>query len=125
MKNEKQIKIVNEIINDAFWLGYILEIKRVLSDYSRKEILSTFLIFFSSIFVEETIKSNYGGLSGKRNITLKDIEDFRNHNLKYCPSEKSSDTKTTIKEMGIDFNNYIFDLVLYLNDYNLLEIVLN
>lgn len=74
-------KIFNEIMNDAFWLGYILEIKRKITDYSQKEILSSFLIFYSSIFAEETIKSNYGGLSGKRDITLEDIENFRNWDL--------------------------------------------
>ncbi|MEG1990014.1 MAG: hypothetical protein RR144_02045 [Clostridia bacterium] len=121
-KNSKQFKIINEIVNDAFWLGYILEIKRALSDNSKKEILSSFLIFFSSIFVEETLKAKYGGLSGKRQITVKDIENFRNHNLKYCPSENSNDTKTTLKEMGIDFDNYIFDLVLSLGGNDLLDI---
>ena len=30
MDDEKKIKIVNEIINDAFWLSYILELKRKL-----------------------------------------------------------------------------------------------
>ena len=89
MDKDKERKIVNEILNDAFWLGYILEIKKNISDYEKKEVLSSFLVFFSSIFVEETIKAKYGGLSGKRKITLKEIEDFRNHNLKYCPSNTS------------------------------------
>ena len=55
MKKDKEFKIFNEIMNDAFWLGYILEIKRKITDYSQKEILSSFLIFYSSIFAEETI----------------------------------------------------------------------
>lgn len=122
MEDDKKFKIVNEIMNDAFWLGYILEIKRKISDYNKKEVLSSFLVFFSSIFVEETIKAEYGGLSGKRKVALKDIENLRNHNLKYCPYENSNDTKTIIKEMGIDFNNYMFDLVLYLNENDLLDI---
>ena len=67
VKNEKQQ--VNEIINDAFWLGFILELKRKVSNTAKKEVLSSFVIFFSSIFTCETLKSNYGGLSGKRNIT--------------------------------------------------------
>ena len=64
MDKDKERKIVNEILNDAFWLGYILEIKKNISDYEKKEVLSSFLVFFSSIFVEETIKAKYGGLSG-------------------------------------------------------------
>lgn len=85
MKKNKEFKIFNEIMNDAFWLDYILEIKRNLLDYSQKEILSSFLIFYSYIFAEESIKSNYSSLSGKRNITLEDIVNFRNYNLKYYP----------------------------------------
>lgn len=120
--NDKQLKIVNEILNDAFWLGYILEIKRGITDYSKKEILSSFLIFFSSIFVEETVKSNYGILSGKRKITLKEIEELRNYNLKYSPSTKSFNINEVIQEMGIDFEHYTFDIILSLNDNNLLDI---
>ena len=120
--DDKQLKIVNEILNDAFWLGYILEIKRELKDYNKKEILSSFLIFFSSIFVEETVKANYGGLSGKRKITLKEIEELRNYNLKYSPSTKSLNTNEVIEEMGIDFEHYTFDIVLSLNDNDLLDI---
>ena len=35
MEKDKNFKIVNEIMNDAFWLGYILEIKRNIIDYSQ------------------------------------------------------------------------------------------
>lgn len=120
--DNKQLKIINEILNDAFWLGYILEIKKNIPDYNKKEILSSFLVFFSSIFVEETIRAGYGGLSGKRNITLKDITDLRNHNLKYCPSCNSLTTKNTINEMEIDFVKYNFDLVLTFNESKLIDI---
>ena len=122
MISKKQKKIINEILNDAFWLGFFLEIKRNITDYNQKEILSSFLIFYSSIFCEETIKSNYGGLSGKRNVTLKDIEDFRNYNLKYCPSSKSANATTVIKEMEISFDEFVFDTVLTLSNNELLDI---
>ena len=122
MEQIKKFKIFNEIINDAFWLGYILEIKRNIADYSQKEILSSFLIFYSSIFAEETIKSNYGGLSGKREITLEDIENFRNYNLKYCPFINSETAIRILKEMEINFNPNVFDIVLYLSKENLLDI---
>lgn len=122
MEKGKKFKIFNEIINDAFWLGYILELKRNITDYSQKEILSSFLIFYSSIFAEETIKSNYGGLSGKRNITLEDIESFRNYNLKYCPFINSETAIRIMKEMEVNFNPNVFDIVLYLSKENLLDI---
>ena len=36
---DKELKITNEIINDAFWLSYILELKRRIDDYNQKEVL--------------------------------------------------------------------------------------
>ena len=35
MKKNKKFKIFNEIMNDAFWLSYILEIKRSITDYNQ------------------------------------------------------------------------------------------
>lgn len=119
VNNEKQQ--VNEIINDAFWLGFILELKRKVSNTAKKEVLSSFLIYFSSIFTCETLKSDYGGLSGKRNITSTQINDYRMNNLKYIHNMESKDTKKLITEMGIDFENYVFDLNLFVNNDNLID----
>lgn len=116
-KEEKEqfIKVNTEILNDAFWLGFILKIKRKITDYRVKELLTSFLLFFSSIFCDETIKANQGGISGKRKITKKEVNDFRMYNLKYIHNKKSNNTKAIIKEMGIDFNNYIFDIYLHVD----------
>lgn len=119
MDSKIENKIIYEITNDAFWLAFILEIKRGINNDYQKEILSSFLVFFSSIFCEETIKGKFAKLSGKRNITLKEIEDFRNYNLKYCPSSISSNSNKVINEMGLNFENYCFDIVLTL-DKNIL-----
>lgn len=116
-KEEKEqfIKINTEILNDAFWLGFILEIKRKITDYGVKELLTSFLLFFSSIFCDETLKANQGGLSGKRKITKKEVNDYRMYNLKYIHSKKSDNTNLIMKEMGIDFKNYIFDIYLHVD----------
>lgn len=121
-KEEKNKRIANEIMNDAFWLGFILEIKRKIKDYNQKEFLNNFLVFYCSIFCEETIKAKVGGLSGKRNITESQINNFRNHNLKYSPHLNSEFTNKIIQEMGIDFNNYIFDIVITMNKNSLIDI---
>ena len=47
--DDKHLKIVNKILNEAFWLGYILEIKRELKDYNKK-ILSDII---DNIYVKE------------------------------------------------------------------------
>lgn len=122
MKKNMNLKILNEIVNDAFWLGYILEIKKHISNYNKKEILSSFLVFYSSIFVEETLKANYGGLNKDRNITLEDIEKFRNYNLKHYPSLDSRTTKRIMKEMEIEFEPNVFDIVLYANNSKIIDI---
>ena len=40
-KGEKEqfIKVNNEILNDAFWLGFILEVKRKIADYGVKVLM--------------------------------------------------------------------------------------
>lgn len=61
-KEEKEvfIKVNNEILNDAFWLGFILEIKRKIKDYGTKELLSSFLLFFLQYFVMKQLKQIMG-----------------------------------------------------------------
>lgn len=120
--DQKERKIVNEILNDAFWQSFILELKRNISDLYQKEILSNFLIFFSSIFAEETIKAGFGGMSEKTTITEKEVSKFRNHNLKYCTKIDSATTLKTISEMGISFDEYIFDIVLTIRNSEVMDI---
>lgn len=121
LNDKNRTQQVNEIINDAFWLGFILELKRKTSNIAKKEVLSSFLIFFSPIFTCETLKSNYGELSGKRNITSTQINNYRMHNLKYVHNMESKDTNKLLTEMGIDFENYVFDLNLLVNNNNLID----
>lgn len=58
---DKELKITNEIINDAFWLSYVLELKRKIDDYDQKEILSLFLLNFSSVFVKKPLLPEMAG----------------------------------------------------------------
>lgn len=122
MAEQKDIKIINEIVNDAFWLSFILEIKRNLTDYNQKELLSCFLLVFASIFCDETITAGYGGISDKTTITKKEIADFRDSNLKDCFKISSKTAKSIIAEMGIDFDNYVFDIVLTLENSKIIDI---
>ncbi|MEG1597727.1 MAG: hypothetical protein RR359_05585 [Bacilli bacterium] len=124
-EDENSEKILNEIMNDAFWLGFLLEIKRKIKDYNQKEILANFLIFYCSIFCEEILKAKVGKLSGKSNIKESQIHDFRNHNLKYSPYLNSDFTDNIIREMGINFDNYEFDIVMTMNKKFLIDINFN
>ena len=100
MDCEKSVKITNEIINDAFWLSYILELKKKLTDYNIKEMLSNFLLFYGSIFCGETLSAKLGNMAKNATITEKQIEEFRNKNLKHCYTMTSDTAKRVIKEMG-------------------------
>ncbi len=120
--SDKTNDIVFEIINDMFWLSYILELKRLVEDYNKKEILSLFLLFFSSIFCGETLKSGYGSMENNKNVTKKEIIDFRNNNLKNCFKITSDTTKSVVGEMGIDLEKYIFDIVLYMSGSTLVDV---
>lgn len=120
--DDKKFRITNEIINDAFWLSYILEIKRRITDYNQKEILSFFLLAFSSVFCDETISAGYGGMSENTITTEKEISDFRNKNLKSCFKSTSRTAKSIIDEMGVNLENYVFDIVLSTNNSKIFDI---
>lgn len=121
MAEKSDIKILNEIVNDAFWLSYILNIKRNLADCEQKELLSVFLIVYGSVFCEEVLCAEYGGINKETNITRKDIADFRNNNLKKCYTSNSKTALRIAKEMGTDFNSYTFDIVLGVIDTTIID----
>ena len=114
------MKILKETINDSFWLGIILTVEDKINDPQMKNILTSFLLFFSSIFCEECVKNKLGEVK-ELNIYV-DLKKMRNLYLKYCPVYNSTKTKKVIAEMGIDFNNSGFDIVLLLLDNNLIDI---
>lgn len=120
--DDKKLKITNEIINDAFWLSYILELKRKIDDYNQKEILSLFLLNFASVFCEETIRAGYGGMGKEAITTEKEISNFRNDNLKMCFKTDSEVAGQVVSEMGIDLENYVFDIVLLMADSKIMDI---
>ena len=121
MDDEKKVKITNEIINDAFWLSYILELKRKIANHDMKEVFSNFLLIYGSIFCGETLSAKFGGMGENATIAEKEIEGFRNKNLKHCYTMTSDAAQRAIEEMGIDLDNYTFDIVLILNNSNLLD----
>ncbi len=122
MDKEKTTDIAMEVLNDAFWLSYILELKRKITDVNTKEVLVNFLLFFGSIFCEELLSANLGGMTNDAITTEKEIATFRNSNLKHCYTMKSNKAKTIVKEMGVDLNSYVFDIVLTLDYSNIVDI---
>lgn len=130
IKNKKQkelvsdivVKIGFEMINDSFWLGIILSTEDKLKDTTLKFIISDFLVFFSSIFCEESIKYKFGGIKEDFNATEKEIKEIRNLYLKDCPSFESKTSKKIIDEMGINYDTTVYDSVLFFANNNLIDI---
>ena len=113
------MNIEKEIINDSFWLGIILSVEDKIKDVQMKNILTSFLLFFCSIFCEECVKYKLGEVKAQKiNVNLKKMRNFY---LKHCPIYNSKNMKQVINEMGIDFSNPVFDIVLLFVDENLID----
>ena len=106
--------------NDVFWLAYLNELKKQEKQIYNKIPLNTFLIFFCSIFRDEVLVANKGTLSGKRTISKSELKVLRNFNVKNIPNENSEEIVNTFNEMGINFSNSDFNLVLYFNEKELI-----
>lgn len=113
------IKIGNEMLNDSFWLGIILTVEDKIHDLTMKALLTDFLLFFSSSFCEEAVTYKFCGKNYKFDNKIKKM---RKRYFKKCPLYNSKDIKIIIKEMGIDFDNYVFDNVLFYIDNELIDI---
>ena len=111
-----------ETINDSFWLGIILTVEDKLKDYQMKNILSSFLLFYSSIFCQEIVQYKLGKIVNQK-LTNKMLKKMRNSYLKDCRLYDSKNIKKIIDEMGIDFDKEgIFDIVLSLANDELIDI---
>lgn len=120
--SEKDVpEYYEELLNDAFWLAYICEVKKRLSNEYLKSCLSTFLLFFSSIFSEEVLIAKQGQISPKSDITKGEIKKQRMYFTKDIPHAQNKEIQSTIRDMGIDFQKYIFDIVLYVSKKELFD----
>ena len=115
-------QIYTEILNDSFWLGVILTVEDKIISKEYKYILSDFLLLFSSIFCVETINYRFGEIKDKNFINDREIKKLRKSYLKECPLYNSKDINAIIKEMGIDFDTYVFDIVIFLSNNDLIDI---
>lgn len=116
------LKIGFEILNDSFWLGIILTTEDKIKNEMMKALLTDFLLFFSSSFCEELIIYKFGGVKDPNCVSNKQIKELRKRYFKKCPLYNSKTIKPIINEMGIDFENYIFDNVLLFVDNELIDI---
>lgn len=116
------LKIGLEIFNDSFWLGIILTTEDKIKNEMMKALLTDFLLFFSSSFCEELIIYKFGDVRDKNSVSIKQIKELRKKYFKKCPLYNSTRIKSIINEMGIDFENYVFDNVLFFVNNELIDI---
>lgn len=116
------LKIGFEILNDSFWLGIILTTEDKINNRMMKALLTDFLLFFSSSFCEEVLTYKFGGIKDPNSFSLKQIKDLRKKYFKKCPLYDSKSIEPIIQEMGIDFDHYIFDNVLFFINNELIDI---
>ena len=101
-----------EILNDSFWLTYISKIINNVDNLWVKHYITNFVLFFSTIYVNELINANYGKINPEINLTEKELKNLRVENIKQLPKESNKKIEDKIKDMGLDFNKYLFDMTI-------------
>ena len=99
-----------EILNDFFWLAYILKFINKIDNLWIKSYISNFILFFSSIYSHELIVANFGNISPNITMTRKELKNIRMNNVKLLPMESAESIKNKMNDMGVDFNHYVFDM---------------
>lgn len=106
-------KIHKELLNDAIWLGLLLSAKVEIENVYLKTIITDFILFNSTIFCDEVLNYGFGEIKDDSNITKNMIKELRNYYLKDFPTMTSKKTNKIFTSMGIDLNNYMFDINVY------------
>ena len=99
-----------EMLKDAFGYKYFLKLKQKSDNELLKYLLGSMLMMFAPIFSYEVVKDGkYGVINHESDVTKTELEKARNRILKMKPTEESDHAKLIIKEMEIDFEQYVFD----------------
>lgn len=99
-----------ELLNDSFWLAYVLRLIKKVDNIWIKSYISNFILFFASIYENEIIVANLGKMSPDITMTRSELNKMRNNNIKLLPMESTEIIKSKILDMGVNFNNYVFDM---------------
>ena len=101
-----------ELLNDSFWLAYILKLINKVDNLWVKSYISNFMLFFSSIYTNELIVANFGNISPSISMTRKELKEIRMNNIKLLPMENTENIKSKMNDMGVDFDHYVFDMTI-------------
>lgn len=122
-ENTGKIKLgineLQEILQDFICFDYMLKIQNSIKDKEVKSYISLFLKSIVPIIVYEFLKAIDGKNMYYPNMKEK-VEKERMMSLKEKIG-KSTKNKMTVQEMGIDFNNEVFDLVITISNGELIS----
>lgn len=99
-----------ELLNDSFWLGYILKLLKYIDNQTTVAYLSEFLKFCSVIYSNELIVAEYGKISEETTLTKKNLKNMRMEYVKNIPNADAEYVIKKVKEMEINFDEYVFDM---------------
>lgn len=122
-ENTGKIKLgineLQEILQDFICFDYMLKIQNSIKDKEVKSYISLFLKSIVPIIVYEFLKAIDGKNMYYPNMKEK-VEKERMMSLKEKIG-KSTKNKMTVQEMGIDFDNEVFDLVIAISNGELIS----
>lgn len=113
-ENAKQ-ELGNEIFNELCGLLYILETKRSITNKRIKNILGEFLVFFTPIFICGLEVEKFVKLKQTASISSEELKNIRHKHSHFSHLQNginNSYHQRKISEMGIDFENYVIDIIL-------------
>lgn len=120
------LESINEMVQDAFFFTFFLRMKRGLENIEAKSYLAMFIKGMSSVFIYEFIK-----FLEQYDLFDSDTVFIGNEDmLKKIQSERqwlkktiynSNTVKKNIEEMGIRFDEFLYDINVIIKDNNMLD----
>lgn len=111
-----------EYVNDALFTSIFLEIYNRMDVSYSKEYLGDFIEYISTIYIYDLMQSKFGDSKAVFESDKKFLKELRKNNLKISLKNVSTTLDKKINEMGIDFDNYIYDCVICYSGNELYDI---
>lgn len=113
---ELDYNVAIEILQDMYFVTKILQIQNYIEDKWLKDYYIKIAISYLAIVLHECLQANLLDKRKSNKKAVKLLDRIRQRMIKLVPSTSSESMKHTVDTMGIDFEHYIFDLQLALNE---------
>lgn len=109
---DKKKDVATEVIQDMFTLYLCFQTQSKVKNIFIQELYGYVEVYFHSVFLHELIKADLIERVAVSKDVKKLLEEFRLRFLKKNALIGGSHTQKIREEMGIDFEHYMYDLVL-------------